>query len=163
MLFRSTAFEGLRATAQLLIEVGPGNVLAGLVRDNAEVSVVALDAGGDSLKGLLQAVGAAFALGAPVKTAALFADRFTRPFALDWQPKFFANPCESAPVAETAERRPAFRAEAKIELGPTPFVPVADAPIELIRCLVAERAELDRKSTRLNSSHLRLSRMPSSA
>ena len=150
----ATAFEGLRATAQLLIEVGPGNVLAGLVRDNAEVSVVALDAGGDSLKGLLQAVGAAFALGAPVKTAALFADRFTRPFALDWQPKFFANPCESAPVAETAERRPAFRAEAKIELGPTPSVPVADAPIELIRCLVAERAELPVSAVRDESRML---------
>jgi enediyne polyketide synthase len=86
----------------LLIEVGPGAVLSGLVRDMTEVPVVSLDAGGASLRGLLQALGAAFALGAPVRPAALFNDRFTRPFALDWKPRFFVNPCELAPVLEEA-------------------------------------------------------------
>ena len=126
----------------LLIEVGPGTVLSHLVRETADVPVVALEAGGNSLNGLLQAVGAAFALGAPVKTAALFADRFTRPFTLDWKPKFFANPCESAPVSETVEQRAPVGVQAsacppdklKLELQR----PETGTPIELIRRLVAD-------------------------
>ncbi len=51
------------ATIDLLIEVGPGAVLSHLVRETTDVPVVALDAGGNSLSGLLQALGAAFALG----------------------------------------------------------------------------------------------------
>jgi enediyne polyketide synthase len=90
----------------LLIEVGPGTVLTELARDNVDVPALALDAGGPSLTGLLRTVGAAFALGAPVRHAELFADRFTRPFDLDWQPKFFANPCEQAPVSETCSPPP---------------------------------------------------------
>lgn len=84
---------------EMLIEVGPGAVVSGLVRDSADGPVLALDAGGPSLKGLLEAVGAAFLAGAPVKHAALFADRFQRPFALDRKPMFFMNPCELAPVS----------------------------------------------------------------
>ena len=98
----------------LLIEVGPGAVLSNLVRETADIPVIALDAGGNSLGGLLQALGAAFALGAPVKHAALFADRFVRPFALDWKPKFFVNPCELAPVSEPSERRAPSRLEPEI-------------------------------------------------
>jgi enediyne polyketide synthase len=120
----------------LLIEVGPGAVLSGLARETADIPVVALDAGGNSLGGLLQALGAAFALGAPVKHAALFADRFVRPFALDWKLKFFANPCELAPVSESTQRRAPLRLET--ETAP----PLAGPAIELIRRLVAARAEL---------------------
>src|SRR5205823_5873755 len=40
----------------LFIEVGPGSVLTGLVRDDADTLAVSLDAGGNSLKGLLHAV-----------------------------------------------------------------------------------------------------------
>ncbi len=142
----------------LLIEVGPGTVLTHLARETAGVSVIALDAGGNSLKGLLQAVGAAFALGAPVNTAALFADRFTRPFALDWKPKFFANPCESAPVSETSERRAPARSEAEPEAEPQRSGPDG-TPLELIRRLVAGRAELPAAAVRdesrmLNDLHL---------
>jgi len=80
----------------LFIEVGPGRALSGLIADFVETPpVVALDACGPSLRGLLQAVGAAFVLGVPVNHKALFADRFTRPFNLDWQPRFFVNPCEA--------------------------------------------------------------------
>ena len=93
------AMLGAGSAMDLLIEVGPGQVLTGLVRDLAEVPVVALDAGGQSLKGILYALGAAFAAGAEVKPTALFADRITRPFDLDWKPKFFSNPCELAPVS----------------------------------------------------------------
>jgi enediyne polyketide synthase len=138
----------------LLIEVGPGSALNHLVCESAEIPVVALDAGGHSLKGLLQAVGAAFALGAPVKTAALFADRFTRPFALDWKPKFIANPCESAPVSESSERT--IPSPRKTEIGPVPQQagPTLGAPIELIRQLVAQRTELPASAIRDDSRML---------
>ena len=136
----------------LLIEVGPGAVLSGLVRETTETPVITVDAGGNSLTGLLQAVGAAFALGAPVKTSALFADRFTRPFALDWRPKFFANPCESAPVSEAPERRAPSRLET--EIAPPRAETVLGVPIELIRKLVAERAELPASAVRDESRML---------
>ena len=164
-----SAVEALRSGVDLFVEVGPGQVLGGLARGQTAAPVVSLDAGGDSLNGLLQAVGAAFALGAPVQTAALFADRFTRPFDLNWQPKFFANPCESAPVAEVSERRPPTRLPEsnedggwKREDGTSASVPssILHPPsssatlIELIRRLVAERAELPASSVRDESRML---------
>ncbi len=82
----------------LLIEVGPGDILSRLASDTTKLPAFSLDACGASLKGLLQVAGAAFALGVPVKPAALFEERFTRSFDLDRKLKFFANPCELAPV-----------------------------------------------------------------
>lgn len=160
------------AGVDLLIEVGPGRVLAGLVAEFVDVPVVALDASGSSLKGLLQAVGAAFVMGAPVRHQELFADRFTRPFDLNWQPRFFANPCESVPKVREASRvtKPianslqnadepvevisgSLQKETKSE-SITALISareIADLgrdcasnkpPLELVRQLVAERAEL---------------------
>ena len=48
--------------------------------------------------GLLSAVGVCFCLGARVAHDELFANRFARPFDLDWHPRFFVNPCELAPA-----------------------------------------------------------------
>jgi enediyne polyketide synthase len=164
----TTAANGL----DLFIEVGPGQVLAGLAADSVAVPVVALDAGGPSLKGLWQAVAAAFALGAPVNGAALFQGRFTRAFNLDWQPKFFANPCELAPVTDGAAlqsaRVPGRRnagasgvpehfpvssttsTPAAAEGGRSPDQP----PLEVVRTLVAERAELPASAIRDDSRML---------
>jgi len=124
----------------LLIEVGPGAVLSNLAQETREIPVIALDAGGNSLGGLLQALGAAFALGAPVKHAALFADRFVRPFALDWKPRFFVNPCELAPVSKPSQRRAPSRLGT--EIVPQRAGAASGTSIELIRHLVAARAEL---------------------
>ena len=85
------------AEADLLIEVGPGSILTDIVSQQFDVPAIALNVGGDSLRGLLTAVGAAFALGAPIQPKALFADRFYRPFDLQRRHKFLQNPCESAP------------------------------------------------------------------
>ena len=41
--------------------------------------------------------------------------------------------------------------------------PAGDGPDDLVADFQARRLRLDRKSTRLNSSHSRASRMPSSA
>lgn len=152
----------------LLIEVGPGQVLGGLVRQFGENGgsgpwVVSLDAAGPSLRGLLAAVGAAHALGAPVRCADLFADRHCKPFTFPWKPKFFANPCEQAPlpgVTLPARAEPAAGRDVRPSLaqssgvnesagadspaGPTAG-PTADrgpSILELVRRLVAARAEL---------------------
>lgn len=82
----------------LWIEVGPGSVLTGLAAEQGAVPVVAIDAGSESLRGLLAAAGAAFALGARLDVAALCDARFARPFDIATPPRFLSNPCESAPL-----------------------------------------------------------------
>jgi enediyne polyketide synthase len=149
------AANAAAAEADLFIEVGPGRVLTGLAGEFINKPVVAIDAGGHSLQGLLSAVAAAYVLGAPVNHATLFADRPTRAFDLDWQPRFFANPCESAPLINLqmpSEPAP----EAALAISPKSNEDhssdysasrdrqAIDAPntLELIRRLVATRAEL---------------------
>jgi enediyne polyketide synthase len=139
----TTAADGV----DLFIEVGPGQVLAGLAADTLPAPVVAVDAGGASVRGLLQAAGAAFAMGAPVKCAALFEGRFTRPFSLDWQPKFFVNPCELAPAPDASVGLASRLSGASETPAPCPPAPEggstsAQSPLELVRSLVAVRAEL---------------------
>jgi enediyne polyketide synthase len=101
--------------------------------------VLALDAGGPSLAGLLKAAGAAFALGVPIDPAALFEGRFTRPFDLDREPLFLANPCEMAPVDGLPLPAGDFVA---LDLPVAVTAPVTGNPLEVVRGLVAERAEL---------------------
>src|SRR5439155_8618805 len=98
--------EAARAAAvevDLWLEVGPGRVLSGLISESSAAPAVALDSGGGSVAGLLTALGIAHALGAPLRARALVEGRFFRPFDLDWRPRFFANPCEQAPLPETDE------------------------------------------------------------
>ena len=143
------------ADLDLFIEAGPGRVLGGLVNNFLDTPVISLDACGPSLSGLLQAAGAAFALGGHVNHLALFEKRFTRPFNLNWQPRFFRNPCELAPITDDS----ALFAEAPVA-APTDArhpaeessqaarqtEPAADStdltPLEMFRRLVAERLEL---------------------
>ena len=108
------AAEGI----SLWIEVGPGKVLSNLVAAFSDVPIIALDAGGPSLRGLLQALGAAFVLGEQVNLAALFAERFTRPFDLNWQPRFFVFPStKDAPrIALAALEAEAFLVWPRLEL-----------------------------------------------
>jgi enediyne polyketide synthase len=51
----------------LLLEVGPGRMLSGLVSEFAETPAVPLRVGHSSPQGLLTAVGAAYAIGAPIR------------------------------------------------------------------------------------------------
>jgi enediyne polyketide synthase len=132
----------------LLIEVGPGKILSGLVSEFVNIPVVAMDAGGPSLRPFLEAVGAAFALGVEINHEALFGRRFTRPFDLDWRPRFFTNPCELAPVPEETVRVGNVD-EIEEVLGSTnvtttesPSSLVTAPPLALVRRLVANRSEL---------------------
>ena len=139
------ALEAADGSVDLWIEVGPGSVLAGIVRELVATPVTSLDAGGESLAPLLRAVGTAFALGVPMNHRFLFEGRFARRFELDRQPKFFANPCELAPPPERAE--PTAMPETADPDPPQADVAAtngrADAvPLEVVRKLVADRAEL---------------------
>jgi enediyne polyketide synthase len=147
------ALRAAAAQADLFIEVGPGRVLSRLAAKQVGAPAVALDAGGDSLRGLLKAVGAAYALGAPVHHQALFADRFARPFELDWRPQFFVNPCEKAPAPGAGQATEHWATEAWAEDASQDAGDAGQATdgaagtsvtgvLELVRSLVAERAEL---------------------
>lgn len=136
------AVEAAGREVDLWLEVGPGSVLGGLAEGWLEAPVISLDAGGSSLAGWLAAAGAAFALGAPVDLHALFADRFTRPFDPAARPRFLVNPCELAPlpgIGGAIRERPA-------EVPAPSPKPAPEArggtPLEVVRAMVAARAEL---------------------
>ncbi|HVF23216.1 MAG TPA: type I polyketide synthase, partial [Pyrinomonadaceae bacterium] len=126
----------------LWLEVGPGQTLCGLVRQFRDEPALALDAGGNSIRGLLSAAGASFCLGARVAHDELFADRFARPFDLDWRPRFFANPCELAPADEAVEEASQEKSSEILETEKDSNGSQADAPLEVVRRLLAERLEL---------------------
>src|SRR5262249_11181658 len=114
--------------------------------------------------GLMQALGAAFVLGAPLRHRVLFEDRFTRRFSLDCTRKFFTNPCELAPLPEPTHGSPLSNGQAagkqialhsavlssKVAesegreggMRQTVRSGSSDFPLELVRELVAKRAEL---------------------
>ena len=148
----SAAAGQLAATADLLIEVGPGRVLSGLAAGIApDVPVIPLDTDGASLAGVLSATAAAYVLGAPVRTDVLFADRFTRPLPLDKQFRFFASPCESAPADSGSADSVVATPPAGLQADPGtghhgPFGENdGDQPrdsLQILRRLAAERAEL---------------------
>lgn len=135
------AWAAAAPAADLAIEVGPGHGLtrlaAGLAAASGGPPAIALDAGGDSLAGLLIAAGAAFVLGAPVALAKLFDDRFTRPFDLGRPRRFLANPCESAEAPAARSLRPVTRL-------PVAALPaLADkTPLAALRSLLARRLDL---------------------
>lgn len=137
-----------RASSQnidLWLEVGPGQVLQGIISDITQTPCVSLDAGSDSLRGLLTAVATAFVMGQPINHRALFDDRFTRPFDLDWRPAFFVNPCELAPVPGDTELV-ANRATGNVAISEDeshpPGTSSQTSALEVLRQLVADRAEL---------------------
>jgi enediyne polyketide synthase len=138
------AVQAADLKVDLWIEVGPGHVLRGIVSKVVSTPVVSLDAGGDSLRDLLRAVGAAFVLGAPVTARALFDDRFTRPFDLDWSRKFFVNPCELAPLpdGEAPAIRETMNGEPELQIETRSSLLAPRSSLDVVRQLVAERAEL---------------------
>lgn len=138
----------------LWIEVGPGQVLKGIVADITDTRCVSLDAGGNSLRGLLTVAATAFVMGHAVNHQALFAGRLTRPFDIEWKPKFFVNPCELAPVPEnTSARVEQIDPEEEIDAIVVDETPQT-SPLETLRQLVAERAELPASAVNAESRFL---------
>ncbi|MEO5876360.1 MAG: type I polyketide synthase [Streptosporangiaceae bacterium] len=144
------ALELAAKDLDLLVEVGPGRVLAGLAPAVTDVPALALDTDDESLTGLLRVIGAAFVLGAPIRHEELFAGRLTRPLRIGAEFSFFASPCESAPA--TATTAPAARtpvsgtpvSSTPVSVAPVSVTPAAggETALDLLRGLVAERAEL---------------------
>ena len=137
------------ADCDLVIEVGPGEVLAGLAGDFLTPSVFSTDAGCESLAPFLGALGAAFVAGVNIRHDLLYRDRLIRPIDLTRRPSFFVNPCELAPLDGEAGE-PAFR-EVDMEREVATKLPYPSAasdlpesrmPEQVIRKLIAERTEL---------------------
>ncbi|GAB3885186.1 hypothetical protein GCM10029964_047440 [Kibdelosporangium lantanae] len=127
------------ADADLVVEVGPGRVLTGLMAEIApDTPVLPTDTDSPSLAALLRVVGAAYALGAPVRTEALTAGRLLRPLPTDGRMTFLASPCETAPAiaAELAAQ------QAAETTGGTVRREDGESTFELLRRLAAERVEL---------------------
>nr|APD71522.1 type I polyketide synthase 3 [Streptomyces sp.] len=148
------AVRSAAADVDLFIEVGPGRVLAGMAAAAADVPAVALNTDDESLRGLLQVVGAAYVLGAPLIHERLFNDRLTRPLEIGAEFSFLTNPCEQAPeVTLPAARGP--RTEnsgdgAPVQAGSS----AGESALDVLRALVAERAELPPELVDENSSLL---------
>ncbi|MFC4032418.1 SDR family NAD(P)-dependent oxidoreductase [Streptomyces polygonati] len=156
------ALTVLAADADLLVEVGPGRILRGLAAEICpDVPAISMDTDSASLTGTLQVLAAAYALGAPVRTEALFADRFTRPLALDKVFQFLASPTESAPegdfttIPATAARAGA-AAPARTEQRQPAEAGTTGEPgastLDILLRLAAERAELPLEAVRADSN-----------
>lgn len=121
------------------IEVGPGQVLGRMLTGLGVENVFSIDAGGQSLRPLLQTVGALFVRNAPLSLRSLFDERFVRSIDLHSRPKFIANPCEQAPPGPiTTTDAP--RSNPSVTLGGV--TDSSEQTVEVVRKLVAERAEL---------------------
>ena len=147
--FLEAVTEADSAGVDLWLEVGPGRVLTAIMGEISNTPVVSLDAGGESLRGLLCATGAAFVFGQPVNHRALFEGRFTKPFDLDWTPKFFVSPCERVPVVEVPQASYSLNEAEQIKnetgqsLKPNPTSDSRNGSVlDLVTELVAQRAEL---------------------
>jgi enediyne polyketide synthase len=154
------AVSRMAAGVDLLLEVGPGRVLSGLASAvAADVPVIPLDTDGVSLSGVLSAVAAAYALGAPVRHDQLFRDRFTKPLPLDKEFRFFASPCESVPTDYVApEADVTLAGEQPGDAGDTSAGGRTAGPgqgsLEILRRLAAERAELPLDAVRPDTQPL---------
>ena len=142
----------------LWLEVGPGHILSRLAAQSGSVRSVALDSGGPSLSGLLEAIGAVYTLGGDVHLAPLFQSRFHRPLALLQALRFIPNPCEQAPELDSdltslLEHQPSGPSDppprhapsnSQAHPAPLPASPsgAQPSPLEQIRQLVALRTEL---------------------
>ncbi|ACU37939.1 SDR family NAD(P)-dependent oxidoreductase [Actinosynnema mirum] len=134
------AATGLAEHADLVVEVGPGRVLTGLLADIAPgTPALSVDADSASLAPLLTVVAAAHALGAPIRTAPLFADRVARELPLDGAMTFLASPCETAPPLDPALRTTTSAAQAA---PGTTAQAEGESTLDLLRRLAAQRAEL---------------------
>jgi enediyne polyketide synthase len=137
------------ADVDMFIEVGPGTVVTNLTKSMTQVPVVSLDMAGPSMSDLSKALGAAYALGSPIKLNQLWEGRFTRSFDFKRQPKFFVNPCELERIVEPRTspsslipRKPErARNQAAAPANRDVTYDGADA-LSIIRNLIARRTEL---------------------
>lgn len=154
VLFTEAIEKAEKSGIDLWIEVGTGKILCGLVEQISGKPAIAVESASQSLRGLLQTVGAAYALGQEINQEAIFAERFTKPFNLDWKPKFFGNPCELAPLSET-NSIPVLKIE---KPKPSETIEIIEETTltteDLIIKLIADRAELPIEAVHVGSRML---------
>ncbi|MDT0329480.1 type I polyketide synthase [Nocardiopsis lambiniae] len=123
----------------LFLEVGPGRVLARTAERIApDVPALTVDTDAPTLSPTLKALGAAFALGAPLAVRRLFEGRLIRP--LRESRDFLVNPCETVADSSTGRTSPSRTPE------PAPALDVSETEdvdtLLLLRRQVAARVEL---------------------
>ncbi|MEV8443712.1 type I polyketide synthase [Actinosynnema sp. NPDC051121] len=131
------------ATADLVVEVGPGRVLSGLLEEIAPgKAVLSVDTDSASLTSLLTVVAATHVLGGEVRTDVLFADRVVRDLPLDGEMTFLASPCETAPALDSALLSAEGNAPAAVKASQPAAGTDGESTLELLRRLAAQRVEL---------------------
>jgi enediyne polyketide synthase len=132
--------------ADFFVEVGPGRVLSSIAAECTDKPVIALDAGGESLRGLLCAVGAAFVCGTEIRTQQLYEKRFGRPIDLRKKHSFLANPCEAIPESKSFTQpfsQPSSQQTAIVQQVTTAASATSpNSALETLRNLVAQRTQL---------------------
>ncbi|UQX05363.1 type I polyketide synthase [Streptomyces sp. RerS4] len=145
------AVKAAAADVDLFVEVGPGRVLSSLAAASvADVPTVALDTDSESLRPLLQVVGAAYVAGAPLIHERLFQDRLTRPLEIGATFDFLSSPCEQAPEVVLPAGRGSRPGSADEDESASDAAPGStgssgssgSSALDVLRALVAERAEL---------------------
>ncbi|MEX2627031.1 MAG: SDR family NAD(P)-dependent oxidoreductase, partial [Ilumatobacteraceae bacterium] len=141
------AVAGASSEVDVLVDVGPGNVLAPLAHELTGLPTLSTDACGSSLHDLLTSVARLHCLGVDVALSRLFADRRLRDFDPAAHPVFLRNPCEDgvrAPADVVAAPASAPRAvTAPVSATEvTPAAPTTPDLVTLLRELIAVRAEL---------------------
>ena len=90
------AVEHVQDDTDFMIEVGPGNALTRSLQGYKPFHGIALNYGANSLRGLLNALSAAYMAGNNVHFEELVFNRFYRKFDLEsWQLDVLVNPCEA--------------------------------------------------------------------
>ena len=153
--FADAVAAAIRRGVNLWIEVGPGDVFSRMLRELGESNVFSVDAGGLSLRPLLQTLGALFVHGATVGLGSLFQPRFVRPIDLERPFKFIANPCEQAPAPTERQSNPPVPSALTSDIEEATVSNPTETPLEVVRKLVAQRAELP--STAVHDDHRLLS------
>lgn len=139
----SKAIDAAALEATLFIEVGSGQSMAGLSRQNVDTPTISIDVGAESVCGLLSAVAAAFVSGAAIETDVLFDDRLVRPVEDDWAVRALENPCEKAPQVGGARTPRAPKVAAAPAVDESPTLDLSDLSAEpLLKAMIAERIEL---------------------
>ena len=94
-VYFSQAIEKIRHENPILIEVGPGNALARSLQEYADLEVISLDFGSDSVRGLLNTLALSYISGNNVFFDELSNNRYYKEFDIEnWRLEAFINPCE---------------------------------------------------------------------
>lgn len=140
---------GAMDRVDLVIEVGAGPGLGSLVAELDGPACLPLAPFADSLEPLLAAVGAAWACGSDVNPDALYAGRFLKPYRLEVEPRFLANPCGSK---NPASRAPPPVIQVQASQAPASHVtPVGRSAFEVLQTVICDLAGLPRASVRAES------------